>query len=154
MNRFLLAAVFLLFCLSCKEDTLLPTQTELLTSSAWKWVGGSVTPAFDVFSNGNSISGEYWSKAPACWQDDIRVFTTTGKFTHEEGTTKCNVADPQIYAQGTWQFGASENLIKIKDSALGEQLWEIRELSATSLKVVEIYQERGQTYTFNYSFTH
>jgi hypothetical protein len=102
MNRFLLAAVFLLFCLSCKEDTLLPTQTELLTSSAWKWVGGAVTPDLDVFSNDNPLSGEYWSKAPACWQDDIWVFTTAGKFRHEEGVTKCNVADPQIYAQGTW----------------------------------------------------
>jgi hypothetical protein len=154
MKKSLLAVLLLVICLSCKEEAPAPTQTELLTRSAWKWVAGSVTPDFDVFSNGNPVSGDYWNKAPTCWQDDIRVFTTDGKFRHEEGATKCNVADRQIYAQGTWQFGTSEKLIKIKDSALGEQVWEIQELTATSLRVVEVYQERGKTYTFNYSFTH
>ncbi|RDB07102.1 hypothetical protein [Runella aurantiaca] len=153
MNTFLRASFLLLICFSCKEETPAPTKTELLTGKPWKWVGGAVTPAFDVFSNGNLNNGEYWSQAPKCWQDDIRVFTTAGKFTHEEGATKCNVADPQIYAQGTWQFDASEKVVKINDSALGEQMWEIQELTATSLKVVEVYQEKGKTYTFNYSFT-
>ncbi len=154
MKTFLLVMLLTLVCIACKEEATPLSKTELLTSKSWKWIAGSVTPDFDVFSNGNPLSGEYWNKAPACWQDDIRVFTMAGKFTHEEGATKCNVADPQIYAQGTWEFDGSEKIIKIKDSALGEQLWEIQELTATSLKVVEVYQERGKTYTFNYSFTH
>jgi hypothetical protein len=153
MNRFLLATVLVLFCLSCKEEIPVPTQTELLTSSAWKWVGGSVTPTFDVFSNGNPLNGEYWSKAPQCWKDDLWVFTAAGKFTQEEGATKCNIADPQVYSQGTWKFEGDEKKVKINGSALGEQLWEINELTATSLKVVETYQAKDKTYTFEYSFS-
>lgn len=154
MKKYLWVLLLSVFFLSCKEETPAPSKTDLLTDKPWKWIGGAVTPAFDVFSNGNLSNGEYWSKAPECWQDDVRTFTTAGKFTHTEGATKCNVADPQIYAQGTWQFDASEKVIKINDSALGEQIWEIDELTATSLKIVEIYREKGQTYTFNYSFTH
>lgn len=157
MRKNLFVFVLIAFCFSCKKEEATPvppTKTELLTSSAWKCVAGSVTPAYDVLGNGTPISGEYWSKAPSCWKDDIWSFTTAGKFTHDEGPTKCNSSDPQIYSQGTWKFETAENVIRITDSTNGDSfLWGINELTANSLKIVEYYQEAGKTYTFQYSFS-
>lgn len=146
---------FIISCKKDKEPTPTPqTRTEMLTSSSWKWIGATVTPAYDIFGDGKPISGDYFSKAPKCWQDDIYTFTSANKFTHDEGATKCSVADPQIFSQGTWTFETAENVIRIKTTANAndDTLWGINELTATSLKVVEYYNENGKTYTFMYNF--
>lgn len=153
---FCLILTLLVFIISCKKDSEPTPQTraEMLTSSSWKWIGATVTPAYDIFGDGKPISGDYFIKAPKCWQDDIYTFTAGNKFTHDEGATKCSVSDPQIYSQGTWAFETGDNVIRIKTSsnASDDVLWGINELTATSLKVVESYTEGGKVYTFNYSF--
>lgn len=145
------------FIISCKKDSepIPQTRTEMLTSSPWKWTGGTITPAFDVFGDGKPISGDYFSKAPKCWQDDIYIFTSANKFMHDEGGSKCDISDPQIYSEGTWAFETAENVIRIKTSTNvnDDSLWGINEITATSLKVLEYYTENGKTYTFNYSFS-
>jgi hypothetical protein len=147
----------LLFVVSCKKDSEPTPQTraEMLTSSPWKWVAGTVTPAYDIFGDGKPINGDYFSKAPKCWQDDIYTFTSANKFTHDEGATKCDASDPQIYSQGTWAFETSESVIRIKTTSnpSDDSIWTINELTSTSLKVVETYTESGKTYTFGYSFS-
>lgn len=156
VSYYLLFAVFC-FIVSCKKDSepTPQTRTEMLTSSSWKWVGGTVTPAYDIFGDGKPISGDYFSKAPKCWQDDIYTFSSANKFTHDEGASKCSVADPQIYSQGTWSFETGDNVIRIKTSsnASDDLLWGINELTASSLKVVETYTEGGKSYTFGYNFS-
>ncbi|GAB2617284.1 hypothetical protein GCM10027035_11980 [Emticicia sediminis] len=147
----------LLFVVSCKKDAEPTPQTraEMLTSSPWKWVAGTVTPAYDIFGDGKPINGDYFSKAPKCWQDDIYTFTSANKFTHDEGATKCDPSDPQIYSQGTWAFETADNVIRIKTSSnpSDDSLWGINELTSTSLKVVEFYTENGKQYTFEYYFS-
>lgn len=147
----------LLFAAACKKasEPTPPTRTEMLTSSPWKWVAGTVTPAYDIFGDGKPINGDYFTKAPKCWQDDIYTFTSANKFTHDEGATKCDPADPQIYSQGTWAFETNEGVIRIKTSSNSsdDSIWQINELTSTSLKVVETYVENGKTYTFGYNFS-
>lgn len=147
----------LLFAAACKKasEPTPPTRTEMLTSSPWKWVAGTVTPAYDIFGDGKPINGDYFTKAPKCWQDDIYTFTSANKFTHDEGATKCDPADPQIYSQGTWAFETGENVIRIKTSSNSsdDSIWQINELTSTSLKVIETYVENGKTYSFGYNFS-
>jgi hypothetical protein len=154
MNRFLPAAVLLLFCLSCKEETPAPSKTELLTGKKWKWVAGSISPAYDVFGIGVLVSDDYFARVPECWRDDLWIFSADSKFTHDEGPSKCNIADPQAYIKGSWKFETEESIIKITKDGIGEVVWTVNELTSTSLKIAETFKENGKTYTFQYSFSH
>lgn len=155
MNRLLsIAGLLLIFCISCKEDAPVPSKTELLTSKSWKWIAGTISPAYDIFGIGVPLGEDYFSRAPTCWQDDLWIFTTANKFIHDEGTSKCNISDPQIYTQGTWKFETGDSIIKISENGSSEFSWKVTELTSTSLKIVETIKDNGQTYTFQYSFAH
>ncbi|WP_428655348.1 hypothetical protein [Runella sp.] len=154
MKKLLPVVLMITILLSCKEEAPTPDQTELLTNKTWKWVGGSISPAYDIFGIGILIGDDYFSRSPPCWQDDHWIFTAANKFSHEEGATKCNIADPQIYTQGSWAFEPGETTIKITEEGKPAFIWTINELTSTSLKVTEMYQEKGKTYTFQYSFSH
>jgi hypothetical protein len=154
MKKFLLGMLFLASCLSCKEEVAAPSKTELLTSKSWKWIAGTISPAYDIFGIGVPLGEDYFSRAPKCWQDDLWIFKAPNKFVHDEGTSKCNISDPQIYTQGTWRFETGESVIKISENGRSEFSWNVTELTSTSLKIVETFKEDGQIYTFQYSFAH
>lgn len=155
MSRLLsIAGLLLIFCISCKEDAPVPSKTELLTSKSWKWIAGTISPAYDIFGIGVPLGEDYFSRAPTCWQDDLWIFTAPNKFIHDEGPSKCNIADPQAYIKGIWKFETEESTIKITKDGSGEVIWNINELTSTSLKIAETFKENGKTYTFQYSFGH
>lgn len=154
MKKSLLAVLLLVICLSCKEETPAPTKTELLTNKTWKWVGGTISPAYDVFGIGVLVGDDYFTRVPECWRDDLWIFSNDNKFTHDEGPSKCNIADPQAYIKGIWKFETEESTIKITKDGSGEVVWNINELTSTSLKIAETFKENGKTYTFQYSFSH
>ncbi|MEI7581185.1 hypothetical protein [Runella sp.] len=154
MKKSLWALLFSTLLLSCKEETPVPSKTDLLTGKTWKWVAGSISPAYDIFGIGVLVGDGYFTRVPECWRDDRWVFSTAQKFTHEEGTTRCNIGDPQIYIQGTWAFEPGETSIRIKKDGSGEFVWTVHELTSTSLLVAETFKENGKTYTISYSFGH
>lgn len=152
MKKLFITFFAVAFILSCKkEDAASLSKTELLSSKPWKWTEGSVSPGFDFFGDGKLINGEYRSKMPICFQDDIRTFTAAGQYTNDEGATKCDPADPQIYTESKWVFGAGETTIKFTDL---DYKWTIVELTETTLKATEVYIEGTTKYTFNYTFGH
>lgn len=152
MRKLIFAFIIIAFISSCKEEETTPlSKTELLSSKPWKWTEGSVSPGYDFFGDGKLINGEYRSKMPVCYQDDIRTFTAAGQYTSDEGATKCDPADPQIYSESKWVFGAGETTIKFTDL---DYEWTIVELNETKLKVTEVYMEGTTKYTFNYTFGH
>lgn len=153
MKQFLWALLISTLLLSCKEAPA-PSKTDLLTAKRWKWVAGSISPAYDIFGIGVLVGDDYYTRLPECWRDDIWIFSAGNKFTHDEGASKCNVADPQSYIKGSWQFEMEENSIKITKEKGGIMVWDIKELTATSLKITETLKEDGQTYSINYSFGH
>jgi hypothetical protein len=142
----------LLASVSCEKKEVTPSKTEILTKSKWAWTAGTVSPAFDFFGDGKPISGEYHSKMPVCFQDDIRTFDAAGTYTVDEGATKCDPADPQIYNLATWKWEASETVIAIIVD--GEtRKWKVNELTETVMKVTEESTFDGKIYTFNYTFS-
>ncbi|MFN3848609.1 MAG: hypothetical protein ACK4NY_04240 [Spirosomataceae bacterium] len=146
--------LLLIFSLStsCEEKEAAPSKTELLTKAKWKWIAGTVSPAYDFFGDGKPISGDYRSRMPICFQDDIRTFEASGKYTVDEGATKCDPADPQIYAEGSWKWESSETIISmVVDNETRK--WKVNELTETTMKVTEEAVEDGKTYTFQYTFS-
>ncbi|WP_273211384.1 hypothetical protein [Runella zeae] len=159
MKKNLLVILCLVSLLSCQKEAPIPSKIELLTSQKWKWVGGTISPSYDIFSIGVLIGDDYFTRTPECWRDDIWVFSVGSKFTHDEGATICNIGDSQIYAQGTWKFENQEASIRIieegKDGKSNNNfVWSIQELSATSLKVMETFKDDGKTYNIQYTFGH
>jgi hypothetical protein len=154
MKKSLLAVLLLVICLSCKEKIPEPTKLELLTGKSWKWIAGSISPAYDVFGIGVLVSDDYFARVPECWRDDRWTFSAVYKFTHDEGASRCNIGDPQIYIQGVWKFETEESTIRITKDGSGEMIWTINELTSTSLKIAETFKENGKMYTFQYSFSH
>lgn len=154
MKPSLWALLFSTMLFSCKEETPVPSKTDLLTGKNWKWVAGSISPAYDIFGIGVLVGNDYFTRVPECWRDDRWVFSKAQKFTHEEGATRCNLGDPQIYVQGTWTFEPGENAIKVSKNGSGGFLWTVNELTSTSLVVTETFKDDGQTYNISYSFGH
>lgn len=154
MKKSLLSVLLLVICLSCKEENPAPSKADLLTGKVWKWAAGSISPAYDIFGIGVLVGDDYFTRVPECWRDDRWTFSTAKKFTHDEGASRCNIGDPQIYIQGTWAFEPGENSIRITKDGSGEFVWTVNELTSTSLVVAETFKENGKTYTINYSFGH
>ncbi|MFN8345682.1 MAG: lipocalin family protein [Spirosomataceae bacterium] len=154
MKKSLSALLLYVLCLSCKEAVTPPTKTELLTGKSWQWVAGSISPAYDIFGIGILVGEDYFAKAPQCWRDDRWTFSAAYQFTHDEGASRCNIGDPQIYIQGVWKFESEESIIKITKDGGTEVVWTILELTSSSLKIAETFKEKGKTYTFQYAFSH
>jgi hypothetical protein len=123
----------------------------LLFGRTIEGIGWLVQAALSI---GVLVGDGYFTRVPECWRDDRWVFSTAQKFTHEEGATRCNIGDPQIYIQGTWAFEPGETSIRIKKDGSGEFVWTVHELTSTSLLVAETFKENGKTYTISYSFGH
>lgn len=155
MKKLVLFFLTILFSVSCKkEDSVsVPSKTELLTKAKWKWTAGTVSPAYDFFGDGKPIAGDYYSKMPKCYQDDIRTFEASGKYLVDEGASKCDPNDPQIYTEGTWKWEANETILSFATNDRGSYIWKVTELTDTKMSVTEEGVENGKTYTFQYTFS-
>ena len=97
LSTIFFSAVFLVSISGCKKETqsALEKYTGMLTSGNWKltyyWVY-SVTGDYDAYAT-----------LPACRKDDFVHFNSDGTKITDEGSTKCNSADPQTTST-SWRF--------------------------------------------------
>ncbi|TAL40680.1 MAG: hypothetical protein EPN92_14240 [Chitinophagaceae bacterium] len=120
---------------SCQKDsTPAPgkTKTELLTSSSWKFSSATV--------GGADASGYL----QACQKDNIYIFVAAGTGTADEGSSKCNGADPQTNPF-TWNFASSETILHISTLLFtgGSNDFTLVSLSSTQLVVSQNYPPYG-----------
>ena len=132
---------------SCdKDDDAAPSKTEMLTNKSWKMTASTVS-----VNNGNP--NDVYAMMPACNKDDFSTFTSDGKYTLDEGATKCNANAVQTQT-GTWQF--TENETKLK-STLGANTAEQTITELTSSKMVLTTEQtstsNGTTTTYKYVTT-
>ena len=99
-----LITAFVLGIGACKKDAA-KSKTELLTQSNWKIVK----------EESKSGSGPWVdiTSTLACEKDNQYVFSTTSALEFNEGATRCNPADPQIIATGTWSFLTNETQLQV-----------------------------------------
>jgi len=112
---------------ACKKDIPQPSKNDLF-SKTWKTVA--------LYANGQNIT----AFVPSCTKDDFFIFTKDGKYTVDEGPTKCNASDPQVNETGTWVFQDNETKFKIISSTGDSLLYSITELTSSELKVTYTMQ--------------
>lgn len=98
--------------------TTAPTKAELLTAK--KWLRTSIV------LNGTDIFPTF----DACDKDDFHIFKAGGVFNADNGPTKCDPADDQIFTVSTWALSANDTKLTFD----GDE-FTIVELTATSMKL-------------------
>jgi hypothetical protein len=126
INLLLIVSLFLA-TFSCKKDDP-PSKKDLLTGKNWILTAETVSPAVNF--NGVLITDLY-AQLDDCTKDDISKFNANGTYTIEEGATKCNANDPQVFDSGTWVFNSDETILVLTSPANGTINAEIKELTSS-----------------------
>jgi hypothetical protein len=80
----------------------------------------------------SKIDGEeVINQAFACTRDDNMVYRVAKTYEWNEGGSKCNTKDPQVYETGTWEFGSGETEIVLNN----ELKYKIIKLTANTLQL-------------------
>jgi hypothetical protein len=148
-NIFILLALAVGFTFtSCsKDDDAAPTKTEMLTGKNWKVTAETV-------SVNNGTPSDVYTMASACEKDNSINFASDGKFTFDEGASKCAANEPQTQT-GTWSFENGETVLKMtQGTSTANQT--ITELSASKmvLTVDDTFTTGGTTTTYKYVTTY
>lgn len=98
------------------------SKTELLagtSSKAW------------VLTSSKIDGDEVIDQSFPCTRDDNMVYRTTKTYEWNEGGSKCNAKDPQVYETGTWEFNTGETEIILSK----ELHYKIVKLTANTLQI-------------------
>lgn len=105
----LLFAAGILLITSCKTE-----DDEDGIAGTWKVTAATFNPAVD-FGAGPVTDAYPLMFANACDQDDLIIFQDNGVQIDDEGTTKCNSADPQ-QTTGTYSYSGTTLTIYNSDT--------------------------------------
>ncbi len=140
--------IILLLFSSCEEnsDTYYKKKnSELLTNKNWVITGHSI-------KENNSYDKDRFDDYDACNRDDTFRFFKNGTYELNEGRTKCNSNDPQVFQQGTWKVGYNNlEITKMGSSTTSNYL--IVELKPYKLVISSTETYQGDTYLEVLTFT-
>ncbi len=126
-----------------------PTRTELLTGKAqWNFAAIESDPPYP---EGGTLVRDVYAQLPNCFRDNFYRFQENGRFTLENGPTKCNDSDPQILNQGSWTFNADETALSLSGNSASFE-WKIVELTEAALVIQQEFTEDNIRYTWTFSF--
>ncbi|HTH55030.1 MAG TPA: lipocalin family protein [Cyclobacteriaceae bacterium] len=113
--------ILTMFVLSCKKTDPTPSGPNRdLLAKTWKLTSSTI--------NGNDL----FSTLSSCTTDDLFIYTKDGKYTHDEGTTKCDTSDPQIVETASWSL--QQNLLTYTYPDQSVETYLIHQRTATTLK--------------------
>lgn len=130
----------------CKKDKS-ESNTDKLSGKDWKMTALTVDPPINF--GGTMISNVY-SQIPACQQDDLTIFNSSGTVTFDEGASKCSSSDPQS-TQGTWTWNTDETVLSITDSGNTES-YTIVSLSSSEMVATFTDNSTGVVETYTVTF--
>jgi hypothetical protein len=132
-----------LLFVSCKKDDPTKTSMDLLTQRSWKIVADEER----VGTSGNWT--DYFSSYSACEKDDETVFRTNSTYEINEGITKCDPSDPQVYQSGTWTFNSTNTVINLDGVPAN-----VDQLDENTLILSSSDNYNGVTTYYRYRFSH
>ena len=136
-SSILAATIVLSLFVSCKKDKDL-SRKDMLTTGKWKTIAQTVSPAVDWDLDGD-IDTDLYIIMDACLKDNYGVFRPDGTGEENEGSLKCDVADPQI-EPFNWSIKNNDSILLVDgDEFIIEQLTE------TTMKL--IVSDNGLTIT-------
>lgn len=144
LSLFLFVAASLGACRKGSDTaTPTPSRTDLLTAKSWRLTTATI-----------SIGGFPFPGAiNACSMDDFLKFGTNKVLTHDEGATKCDPTDPQT-DNGTWDMPSDTKLtLALPNSDFPGGTFDIKELSATAMRLSITDNSNGAVTTFDITLT-
>ncbi len=140
---------------SCKKDEYnnpMPgkTKADILTSKIWKQTARTISPTVDI---NDTMVTDLYALDYECDKDDLYKFKKDNTFTQDEGATKCDPSDPQVYAFGTWAFNADETQLILNYTGVGSFTSNILEVTETTARLSEIDIINGVEFTTIITYT-
>ncbi len=127
----------------CKKSETTATKvsgSSLLTGKDWRIIGivqtVPGTPSLDIFA-----------AMPACQKDDLEEFMSNGVVTDKAGASKCDPAEPDSAPGGFWALLNNDAQLRIING--DTTIANVKELTATSLKLELVLEDQGIVYTTN-----
>ena len=149
LSWMLLLTGLLAACGNDDDEPAPPTRTELLTGKAdWRFTALTSDPPIPTVSG--TVVTNVFAQLAACNRDDLYIFRDNGRFIWDEGASKCDDSDPQVFNEGTWTLSADENTIVFNSTVgQGTEEWRILELTATVLRAeFDFVADDGVRYVF------
>ncbi len=125
-----------------------PSNTELIADGPWELIGQMVDPPVTV--NGTPVSNEF-AQLDECVKDNILDFTETGSFTIDEGVTKCDSTNAQLFNYGTWSFSDAETKITLDGNGTNNE-FNVVSIDRDKLIISEIFTDNNLTFTRTFTF--
>lgn len=116
---------------SCEKSPDGKSNTELITQASWKYESASI----DSDNNGSGETPLPGGTLQSCQTDNLLILNANGTGTVDEGTTKCNAADPQTAAL-TWSFTTNETIINFNSPVFAGVGGDFRIISLTETQLV------------------
>lgn len=149
MKSTLLNLIILLFITgllaSCKKDVS-KTPAELLTNGCWK-----VTKKEQKFEN--TDYQDITDYLDACDLDNCLTYTSDGKFTENEGETKCSAEDPDLVTEGTWTLSADNKTLSIVADGVSKD-YNVEVLTEDMLVVERTFDLFGDLSSSRITYSH
>ncbi len=136
---------------SCKKDdsqSTHKTKTELLTAGPWKRTALISNPAYDWYADG-TFATDVLSVMKPCESDNLDIYKSNGTGETDEGPMKCDQSDPQTWPF-TWAFTDNETKLVF----YGTDVYNLVQLTETTLKLNSSFVENGVTYTHDETYGH
>ena len=131
---FVAMALFTIGCSKDKGNDGASERMTLITSAAWKYDNAQI----DYDKNGTPDMGLPPGLLEDCDKDNIITFNNDGTGTIDEGSTKCDMGNPQSVGI-TWEFKDDAKVINIPENIFGNFSGDaqIKTLTATKLTLVK-----------------
>jgi hypothetical protein len=91
-------------------------KSALLTGAKWKMSAHTVTPGVDEHLDGTLVTNLFSSEG--CSEDDVTQYLPNGKWSVDEGASKCDPSDPQVET-GTWKLNAAGDSLSMESDLDG-----------------------------------
>ena len=146
MRKTLLVSCAVLVTLTfaaCKKSSSNKSRTELITQSGW------VTTNVEVGAGGTWTADPDWTNLPACERDDVLVLRTNMTYEFNEGGSKCDPSDPQVFDTGTWSWQDGESKVVIDGIT-----YTIESLTESSMTASTSVNFGAGNFTYRISYRH
>ena len=134
---------------SCRKENAAQMLAGKKSQKTWSLKSATISPAINI--NGALVT-DYFAQLDPCERDDLFIFKTSGKFSYEEGSTKCNSSDPQVQETGTWTLSNNDTILSLRDDSGNSIEYNITLLTSSELIYTTSKRINGVNYTITFTW--
>ena len=130
-----------------KDNEPMSPKKQLITTVTWKMTNQTTNPGVDMDSDGDVETNTY-DYLVHCAKDDLITFKTNGDAEVDEGSLSCIPLAPQT-SSWPWSFKDNETILLFRGTE-----YTLVELSATTLRLRNNYNNAGMSYILETTYGH